>query len=434
MVETPIKTPGFKELLPAPPEADYRLPGSNKNPILQRLLVGVTCLGLGAAAIAVGLSSATYRLTHMTVDNGLVSGRTVRVRAPIDGKVKAFYARSGAPVKTGQVLARLESTPQAEQSLLQLQGDVQTKQTELIAAQQSLAFLQQQLQGLELQDETLQAVHTSLSAKTVSQEQAALDAALAKEQAMRLDYERYQQLLAEGAVSRQKVEQLEYTWKSAAAETKQARAELATAQATLDAFKDGVAISPGATLADQRLNLMQSVQAQVAQISKLKTELADRQKRLAEVQAEYSDRQDIEVTAPFSGVIYTTEREQDEQISRPDTLLTLLDCNDLWVETLVSAPQASQIDAQKPVRVQLAGAPDTFVGEVELIEAISSGDLAKDQTQALRPAIDPKLSGLPLARVTVRIPPTEQQAQAHQFCGVGQSARLTFGTKLLSSR
>lgn len=434
MVETPIKPPGFQEFVAVPPDADYRLPDFKKKHILQRLLVGITCLGLGTAAIAFGLSSISYRLTHATVDGGLISGRTVRLRAPIDGKIQAFYARPGAPVKSGQILARIESTAQAEQNLLQLQGEVQTKQAKLEAAQQSLGFLQQQLGSLEIQDKTLQTVNTGLSAKEVTHQQAAVEAAMAKENAARLDYQRYQQLLAEGAISRQKVEQLEFIWKSAEAEVKQAQAELSAAQASLSALQDGVALTPGATLADQRMNLMRSIQDQTTQIATLKTELTSSQAQLKKAQAEYSDRRDIEISAPFTGVVYSTEHDQGEQVNRPDTLITLLDCNDLWVETLVSAQQANQIDSSKPVRVQLTGAQDTFVGEIELIEAVNRAELAKDQAQALVPAVGSHLIGQPLAKVTVRIPPPPQQAETNQFCGVGQSARLTFGTKLLAGK
>jgi multidrug resistance efflux pump len=238
--------------------------------------------------------------------------------------------------------------------------------------------------------------------------------------------------LAEGAISRQKVEQLEFVWKSAEAEVKQAQAELSAAQASLNALQDGVALTPGATLADQRMNLMRSIQEQATQIATLKTELTSSQAQLKKAQAEYSDRRDIEITAPFAGVVYSTEQDQGEQVNRPDTLITLLDCNDLWVETLVSAQQANQIDSRKPVRVQLAGAEDTFVGEVEVIEAVNRTELTKDQAQALIPAVASNLIGQPLAKVTVRIPPPPQQSQANQFCGVGQSARLTFGTKLLA--
>ncbi|MBD1860375.1 MULTISPECIES: HlyD family secretion protein [Trichocoleus] len=434
MVKTPTKPLGFQEFVAVPPEADYRLPDFKKKQIWQRLLVGMTCLGLGGAAIAFGLSSVTYRLTHATVDGGLISGRTVRLRAPIDGKLKAFYARPGAPVKSGQILARLESTAQVEQNLLQLQGEVQTKTAQLVAAKQSLVFLQQQLSSLEIQDKTLQRVNTGLSAKEVTHQQAAVEAAMAKEKAARLDYQRYQQLLQEGAISRQKVDQLEFIWKSAEAEVKQAQAELSSAQASLGALQDGVALTPGATLADQRMNLMRSVQGQAAQIETLEAELDSSQKQLKKAQAEFSDRQDIEISAPFTGVVYSTEHDQGEQVNRPDTLITLLDCNDLWVETLVSTQQANQIDSTKPVRVQLAGAEDTFVGEVELIEAVNRAELAKDQAQALVPAVASNLVGQPLAKVTVRIPPAPQQSQTNQFCGVGQSARMTFGTKLLAGK
>ncbi len=84
------------------------------------------------------------------------------------------------------------------------------------------------------------------------------------------------------------------------------------------------------------------------------------------------DRQLQEVSAPLSGVVYSTEREQSEQVSRSADILTLLDCNDLWVETVIRADQASSIDTQKPVSVQMAGHSEPVNGEVDLIQPVSS--------------------------------------------------------------
>lgn len=408
------------------------LPGNEPGqPLWQRVAFATVVLGLGITAIAVGAASITYRVTHLTVENGMINARMVRLRAPINGKIKAFYGQSGAPVRTGQLIARVAPAPQEEQSLLQLQGDVNTSTTQLLASRQSLAFLRQQLSNLENQDQALQQANVAIADKEVSHQRAAVDAAVAKATAARLDFERYSKLLAEGAVSRQKVDQLQALWKSAEAEVEQAKATLYSAKTSLNAFEDGIALRPGATLADQRLSLMQTIQSQTAVVTTLETALLSKKQRLTQAQAIYSKRKDVEVPAPFTGVIYRTEREQGEQVNRPDTLLTLLDCNDLWVETLVSADQASRIDSDKPVRVKLAGETRTFVGKVELIEAISSLEALKQQVQAVFPSMSPHLTGQPLARVTVRIPPASQQSQAHQFCGLGQSASVTFGMKFL---
>lgn len=423
MVTAPAKY-SSSDKLPASPDSQPR------TALWQRLMLACVLLAAGSAVMVVGGSSIFYRLTHMTVDGGLVNGRVMRLQAPIDGKLKAFYGQSGAPVRSGQVIARITPTPQHTQNLLSMQGEVQVTTAQLTSAYQSFAFLQQQLTLLEDQDQALQQANVAISDKEVSYQQAAVDAAIANANAARLDYDRYRTLAAEGAISQQKVDQVHALWQSAEAEVKQARANLLSANTSLNAFQDGISLKPGATLANQRLNLTQAIQNQRTQIKTLEAQLATQQKRLAETQSLYSKQKEVEVVAPFNGVIYRTERESGELVNRPNDLLTLLDCNDLWIESLVTAEQARRIDAQAPVRVKLAGDPKTFVGKVELLEGVTSIDMIRKQVQALLPPVPDWVGSAPLARVTVRIPPPSQQAYSQQLCGVGQSASLTFGIKV----
>ncbi|WP_421658171.1 HlyD family secretion protein [Leptothermofonsia sp. ETS-13] len=305
------------------------------------------------------------------------------------------------------------------------------KTAQLTAAREFLALLNQQLQSLNGQDQTLQTVNTKIASDDVSKNRAGVDAAIAAEKAARLEYERYRKLAADGAVSRQLVEQLQAEWLAAQAVVSQAKAALNSTQTSLYALSGGVPLNKSSSLQEQRLSLGRSIEAQESVIKTLETELVTNRKQLQQAKANLSDRRDIEVTAPFAGVVYTTEHDAGEQIDRPDVLLTLLDCNDLWVETLVNAEQANRIDAEKPVRVQMVGESGTLVGKVELVEAMSRAELAKDSARSLLPTVPSQLAGQPIARVVVRIPPTTQQEEALKLCGVGQTARVTFNMKLL---
>ncbi|NET30829.1 MAG: HlyD family efflux transporter periplasmic adaptor subunit [Cyanothece sp. SIO1E1] len=423
-------------------DANLRLPGNsyqlpdwgNKPSPWKRLAISAACVTLGLGAIAVGIASFTYRLNHLTVDSGIVNGRTVRLRAPVDGKIRDFYARPGASVRAGQVLAQLEPFVQAGANLTQLQQEAQSKAVELIAARQSLDLLNRQLQQLESHNQVMQTANVAIAAEDVDRYQAEIDAARAEEKAARANYERHQQLLAAGAVSRQQVEQLRAVWESAQAMVQQKKAQTASAQVSLKALSEGAPIGSEADLQEQHRNLMRKIQTQTALISTLESQAENSQEQVAQAQVAISDLKQLQISAPFSGVVYSTEYDAGEQVSRPATLLSLLDCNQLWVETLVRADQADQIDIQKPVRIRLSSESETLVGNVETIKAISSSELSKLRTQALIPAVSTKLTKQPLARVKVSIPPTDQQTQAYQFCGVGQSAQLTFGMQLFAVR
>ena len=439
----------------------------------KRLLLGTIFVGLGVTATTVGMASINYRLTHIVVDGGVVNGRTVRLTAPKNGNLKAFYAKPGIKVKSGQVLARInpEVVPQeqyqekqfglqlarAEDEQIQrklqreqLAGEVQSNQAQLIAARQSLNFLKNQLQTLENQYQAVQAVDVKLAIETVSQKQAAVKSALAEATAARSDYQRFQKLQAQGAVSQQKVESLRFASQAADARVNQAQAALRSAQTALDGAKRGIANQNNLdnSLSQQRSKLQQAIQEQQMMVNtlgakvsssklQLNQSLALSKNRVAPVtipQKIQSNSQPQTVQAPFGGVVYTTHSEQGEQVSNSQPILTLLNCNDLWVETVMKADDAIRIDTNKAAKVKLSSTKQTFSGEVDIIQPLGSVQSINQQSQgvdikALSSVIPPNLVGQSLMRVTVKIPQTNLHTQSQRFCGIGQSAQVTFSQK-----
>lgn len=441
----------------------------------KRLLLGTIFVGLGVTATTVGMASINYRLTHIVVDGGVVNGRTVRLTAPKNGNLKAFYAKPGIKVKSGQVLARInpEVVPQeqyqekqfglqlarAEDEQIQrklareqLAGEVQSNQAELIAARQSLDFLKKQLKTLENQYQAVQAVDVKLAIETVSQKQAAVKSALAEATAARLDYQRFQKLQVQGAVSQQKVENLRFASQAADAQVNQAQAALRSAQTALDGAKRGVALSNqnnlDNSLSQQRSKLQQAIQEQQMMVNTLGAKVSSSKlqlnqsltlskNRVAPVtipQKIQSNSQPQTVQAPFGGVVYTTHSEQGEQVSNLQPILTLLNCNDLWVETVMKADDAIRIDTNKAAKVKLSSTKQTFSGEIDIIQPLGSVQSINQQSQgvdikALSSVIPPNLVGQSLMRVTVKIPQTNLHTQSQRFCGIGQSAQVTFSQK-----
>ncbi|MBD2357070.1 HlyD family efflux transporter periplasmic adaptor subunit [Tolypothrix sp. FACHB-123] len=439
------------------------------------LLLAAMFVALGATATVVGATSIGYRLTNIVVENVAINGRIVRLTSPINGTIQAFYAKPGVAVKSGQVLGRVNTQAtfqeqnQTQQLNLQLQkaqdervrwqlehshlaGEVQSYATQLVGARQSLNLFKNQLQNLENQYLAVQGVDINLSRETVNQQQAAVDAAIAKATSAKADYQRYQQLLAAGAVSKQQVDKLRFTWESAAAEVKQTQANLRSAQAVLNASQKGVAFSKQDRFADsfaeRRAKLLQAIQEQQIHVNTLESKLASGKQQLNHSlkvsqnkpnQAIFTKEignipQFQAITAPFTGVIYSTEREQGEQVNQGQPVLTLLDCNDLWLETVIRSDDASRIDTQKPVKVKFAGETQILSGEVDIIQPISSIQGIEErskltQVQALLPTIPANLVGKPLARVTVKMPPPPAHTQSQRFCGLGHTATLTFSKK-----
>ncbi|MBD2019535.1 TolC family protein, partial [Leptolyngbya sp. FACHB-36] len=220
----------------------------------KRAVIASSCVALGIAAAAVGAATLSYRLTHLTVETGVINGRTLPLRVPINGKIKAFYAQPGAPIKAGQVLARIEPGAQETQNLLQIQSDVNTTETQLTNAVNSLALLQRQFQEVQGTDDSLKDAKVAIAQKSLQHEQAAIEAATAKASAARSDFDRYRQLHAAGAISQQKVDQTRSLWQAAEAEVRQAKANFSSAQVSLGAFENRVPIALGSTLMQPRMN------------------------------------------------------------------------------------------------------------------------------------------------------------------------------------
>lgn len=432
----------------------------------QRVTTWGFLVSAGIVASLAGLATVGYRMMYGVVDDGILNARVIRLQTPSDGYVKAMYVQPGVLVNADQILAevdgklpeddekrlRLQQSQQddktrLEKEILELEGQLQVNVTQLSTGQEVLVNLERQLSALAERDEAVQQVDIEIGADTLREQEAFLKGTVARAEAARLNYERHQDLVAEGAVSVQESDQLKLEWEAIAAEVDQAQALLEAQQAAYAAAQQGIARSNrnnllGGVLSDQQNSLTQLIQSQRAylagiqaqgdmlsqRLNQARTLLSDRLVLADEITGAYENQQVQDVLAPHSGVIYSVEREQGERIGTSEQLLTMLDCNELWAEFLVSAKQAAHINPQTPVRVKLAGYSQELAGEVDLIQPINPVQVQNrsTQVQALNPTIPTELVGKPLARVTVRVPPPPQYTEAQQFCGVGQSARITF--------
>ncbi|KAM3110373.1 EAL domain-containing protein [Phormidesmis sp. 146-33] len=416
---------------PSPPAAS--------DPQWKRWGIALTAIGLGATVCLIGAAVAIHRLSNIVAEGGQINGRVTQVQSPIDGNLKEFYAQPGAEVRSGQVLARVTRSPQEEQTLLALEGEIQSNEAQLLAAQNARSLFQAQLAGLGSQDQGVRTVDVSLSEQEVNQRQAAIASLNSKAQAARLEYDRYRQLAAEGAITRQKADELQYAWRAVQAEVDQAKAALAAARSSLQASQSGIASSKAAvsnTLSDQRARLNQTIQEQSVAVSTLTAKLESARQRLKQARSIYSTQQDAEIKAPLDGIVYTTQQDRGGQVNPTESLVTLLDCNNLWAEVVLPANQIGNLDAQKPVQVQLSGLSEKISGQIALMQPIGNGptilptERSKPvQTEALPPIIPLNVGGQSLVKVIVKIPPPPQFGQATKFCGLGQSAQMTFAKK-----
>lgn len=430
-----MQTTTTKETLEPSPE--FSVP-ENKLNLVKRLLVASVFFSIGASAIALGGLSVWARASQFTIDNAIVNARITRVRAPIAGQFNAVYASPGMEVKAGQVLARIKPNMQQEQSLTALQAERRANVAQVVAAEQVVAQTQQQLAQLSQAGATVVAADSAIAEAGVQAKRSDIDEARARVNEARAIYRRYAALAAEGAIAQFVVDEKKLGVETAEAGLKSTEALLQQSQTSLNATQSGVQASPsGLNVSDQRARLVQAIQTQSSLISTLKAEVDRVDQQLSQMQSQFSDQQDLVVTAPASGVIYSVASEQSEQVNQLEPVMTVLDCQNSWVEGIVTAQQASQINTRQPVQVSLVGEASPVSGTVELMQAVGNTPVQSanaqgtdhinvTQLQALMAPVKADLAGQALMRVMIRVQPTPKMSQSQNFCGVGQVAQVTF--------
>ncbi|MDJ0718855.1 MAG: HlyD family efflux transporter periplasmic adaptor subunit [Prochloraceae cyanobacterium] len=409
------------------------IPDPKKKLFPKRAIIAGAFVSAGIAAVAIGANSIGYRVTHLILEEGLVTGRLVRVRSPIDGNLSAVYVKPGIKVKTGEVLARVEQSHEDKQSLVDLEAEIRSKKNQLDFAKENQVLQTRHLQSLEKQHARLWGVKNRVLNDRVAKKQAALEEARHVAKGYKREYQNYKDLHDRGAISRNRVEQSYSNWKAASAKIDRAQVDLRGAKADLNTSKNNLAAIDYGNWQKNTLReiqqLRKEVEAQSILVKTLEREVTIAQERLNHAKSRYSDRQDLEIAASFRGVIYETLREKDELVKKSEPIVTVLDCQQIWVEIVTSTEEAQSIDRQKPAIVQLVGSAEKLPGEIESIKPINNHKVAekseKSRVQAVSAAIPEQLQGESLSLITVSIPPPSSHSQAYKFCGVGQNAKIT---------
>jgi len=307
--------------------------------------------------------------------------RTQVLPAPVTGRLVELYVRDGAFVERGDVLA--EMADQDPQYAVRLEQQLELTRTEVRAAQDTVAFYDQQL--VHLEDAREQAVSSATYALNVAiekvrAEERELEALEANLDQKRADRERKSNLWTEGVVSELDFQKAEADYLSAKAKVEAAKAKVEQARNEEQAkMADVRQVS-----ADQRAkiestkSLREDARAKVALSEKKLTEAATR-----------IERQKTQVvTAPRSGYVLRVHAASSaDLLSQGDPLIELIpDSDQLAVELWVRGVDAPLITPGRKVRLQFEGWPavqfagwpsvavGTFGGVVQVVDAHGRAD------------------------------------------------------------
>ncbi|EGO62134.1 HlyD family secretion protein [Acetonema longum] len=287
------------------------------------LAVILALLGAGAA----------YKLTGRKID-GIAASGTIEITqsdiAPkVAGYLEEFTIREGDTVQAGQVLAKVSRTDLTAQ---------------LLRDEAALAKAQAQLRDLE----------SGAREQEVTEARAMLASARSVYDKSKNDWERFQKLYQDGAVSAQQRDNARSAYEVA-------YHSLAAAQSRLQLVEEG---SRPETIAAQRKEVERS---------------------RAVVDASKSTLADTILISPVRGLVLSRNYEQGEFVNVGAPVATVGDMTDCWVKIYIPSGQMGQIGLGQPARIRVDSFPDkVFAGQVKEISQTAEFNPRQSLTQRER--------------------------------------------------
>jgi HlyD family secretion protein len=253
---------------------------------------------------------------------GVVDGNEVIVSPRIAGRIERLLVDEGTEVKTGQLIAQLDTAE------LEAQRDSAAAKIRSLRAQ-----VQQGRQTTGLTGETTDA-ETRRAAAMLTASRAQLESARAELLRAQQDYQRALELVNSGVAPAQ--------------DRDHAEAALKTSQATVKSLEDQVKAQSAAY--DQARANRQQVGVQRSAVSSTLAMLE--QARAAESEAE-TRLGYTKVYSPLDGIVSVRVARQGEVVQPGAPIVTVMDVDHLWVRADVEETYADTIQFGQKLRVRL---------------------------------------------------------------------------------
>jgi HlyD family secretion protein len=302
---------------------------------------------------------------------GVVEGTVSDVASVLTARVTALYAQEGDTVTRGQVLARLDTAD--------LRAAVQERQAALTAAQAQVAALQrtaaseaQQYRarieearaGLQAARARLAQVSVGAREEDMAAQRAAVEGARIQVAAAHLEYERAEQLLAAGAISRQHRDSAQAAADTAAAKLEAERQALRR----LEAGPREEDIAPARAQVQAAEAALRQAEATQTLIRARHEEIAAAQAAAARARAALdaarAQLSHASVRSPLTGVVSRKHLEVGEVANPYEPLYSLASLAEVWVVAEVDAGDVAAVAVGQRVTISLDAYPGRSAGGV----------------------------------------------------------------------
>lgn len=342
---------------PAPPPA---APSKTKpaRSRLRRYLPGLLFVAVLAVAIyllwRIFFASAGAPQNVLTL-SGRIEGDPAAVSAKLSGRILEIHVREGDTVNQGDVIAVLDDA-QIRAREEQAQAAVADAEAKAEAARSQIAVLQEQVRQSELLTEQAR-IDAQGRVRQAESEVVAAEAELARQEAAyriaAFDRDAYTRLAATGAVAERKGVEAASTAEQQTAAVAAARRRVESARGALLIAKASLS-NPGIRASQAGANRKQIAQQQ-KEVASATAKLEQARAQLSEAQA---NRQDLNITAPFSGTVATRTAEPGEVVSPGTTIVTVVDLSKVYLRGFVPEGEIGKVKLDQPARVYLDSNPN----------------------------------------------------------------------------
>ncbi|MBD0337008.1 MAG: HlyD family efflux transporter periplasmic adaptor subunit [Cyanobacteria bacterium Co-bin13] len=296
-------------------------------------------------------------------------GEVIRLSVPnaADSRVNEIRVAEGDWVEAGQVIAVLQGAERRQAELRAAHALVEQRQAELTKTQKG-----SQLTSLEAQQAKIDRLEAQLLAQA-EQRRAAVARSQATLQASQLEYQRYQQLAAVGAISRSELDTAQRDYDTAQADLSQRQAELNETETTLRA-----------QLIEEQARLTELQQVRPEDIAIAQAQLQQSQTQVAQRQA---DLDDVLVRAPVAGQILKINTQIGEQVNTQQGIVELAQTSQMMVIAEIYETDIRKVRLGQSVTVtsEYGGINTDLKGTVDQvglqIGTASFGESSTDPTQ-----------------------------------------------------
>ncbi|RMF22516.1 MAG: HlyD family efflux transporter periplasmic adaptor subunit [Cyanobacteria bacterium J083] len=328
---------------------------------------------LGVLLVGTGLGVAYFLSQPKTESSlqlsGRIEGYETDVGTKVAGRVESVSVREGNEVSQGQILVKLDD----EEVEAQLEG----VKAELIAAQKrekqaqlQIDVLQSKIRQAELNlqqttEETAGRIEEAKANLAATQAQlvkaqAALKEARSELNLAKVERDRYQQLLEDGAVPQDTFDQAQTRWEKA-------QANLELQKAEVDAARKQVIAAQGILQQAQTSRLNPEISS--AELDSLRKQLIQAESQLEVAQSEIAkvkaQQKEIEarlgylnIVSPIAGVVIARSVEPGEVVTTGKTLLSLIDLNNVYLRGYIPEGEIGKVRVGQKARVYLDSYPD----------------------------------------------------------------------------